>query len=421
MLLSNHSSRILFNWCFILLCISSGSHFYRFGLYSLFPMLLTVGISVVLLIYFYKSKHLGEHKLQDFDKILLYVYFIYMTIMIIYGVFEASNYYEYKALIINSLSLMLPLCIYFFVNVKYTSYTLKLWLKYGLRLLFIPIIILSHRDGWGFYLSPLLFLGFFFPIFSKKWKFIILSLIIIGAFTNLGGRSNIIKYSVMLILIISYYWKMKSTFLYRLGRLFFFIIPFIFVYLGFIGKFNIFEMDKYIQQFEVTNSYGHKEELTDDTRSAIYIDVYKTLNSNNKIIYGMSPARGYETKYAESILKAIYKAQNFHGATNLKAERSKSEVGAVNILLWTGIIGVIITSLIIWRATFFGISKSNNIYIRTLGLYTAFRYCYWWVEDGNTFTTMTLFYWLAIAVCLSSEFRSMNNKEIAEWIRSILK
>ena len=35
--------------------------------------------------------------------------------MIIYGVFEASNYYEYKALIINSLSLMLPLCIYFFL------------------------------------------------------------------------------------------------------------------------------------------------------------------------------------------------------------------------------------------------------------------------------------------------------------------
>lgn len=343
---------------------------------------------------------------------------MYMVGIFIYGLVEAQNYFEYRSLLGNCFTLLLPICVFFFANKLYLAYTLRIWLKIAL-IIFIPIAFFTYSGAWGFYLSPLMLIGLFHPLLPKKWKWMVLFLIFIAGFADLGNRSNLIKFGIVLVLIGSYYYHVNNRFLLKTGRWIFIVVPFFLLYLGWTGQFNVFQMDKYMPSYNVTNTYGDEEELTADTRTGIYVDVYATLTKYDRMLYGMSPARGYEGGFGASIVESIIAARNTHGAKNLRAERSGSEVGAINALLWTGIIGLLILSLFYWRAAYLAISKSNNIYVRTIGLFVAFRYCYWWIEDSNSFNIMGITNWMLIAVCLSKEFRIMTNNDMRSWVNHI--
>jgi hypothetical protein len=75
--------------------------------------------------------------------------------------------------------------------------------------------------------------------------------------------------------------------------------------------------------------------------------------------------------------------------------------------------------MVFYRATYLAINRSNNIFIKTLGLFIAFRWIYAWVEDVNTFTLSYTFLWLMIGMCFSRSFRAMSNKEFESWVHGI--
>lgn len=418
MLLVNKNKEKLFRYSFILLCIASCSLYYKYGFYSRFPYFLQIILQTILLWFFYKSRKKTGRVLENTDIKIWNIYMMYMVCIFIYGGIEAQNYYEYRSLLGNCFTLLLPTCVFFFANRLYLAYTFRIWLKIAL-IIFIPLVFFTYSGAWGFYLAPLMLLGLFYPLLPQKWKWIVLFLIFIAAFADLGNRSNLIKFGMVLVLIGSYYYHVNNKFLLRIGRLVFITAPLLFLYLGWNGQFNVFQMDKYMSDYTVTNTYGNVEILTADTRTAIYVDVYATLTKYDRLLYGMSPARGYESDYGAYIVESIIKAQNTHGAINLRAERSGSEIGAINTLLWTGIIGLLILSMFYWRASYLAISKSNNIYVKTVGVFVAFRYCYWWVEDSNAFNIMGIANWMLIAVCLSRDFRIMTNNDMKNWMNQI--
>ena len=124
-------------------------------------------------------------------------------------------------------------------------------------------------------------------------------------------------------------------------------------------------------------------------------------------LFGRSPARG-------TISKAFGKDD-----MNKRGERNGNEVAILNIFIWTGLIGVILYFLIFYHASYLAITQSNNRYSKILGISLAFRWVYAWVEDVNNFSLNNFFIWILIAVCLSKQFRSMDNKEIKIWVRGI--
>ncbi len=370
----------------------------------------SIGFSIIILIV--------NHQLQYPTKITsnnypLLIYLLWASIAIVRGMYVAENYWEWKALAQNTLAILLPLLIHFFAQKTILHNTLRLWVKYALPLFVFFAIFLIVPDTYGFYLGPIWLLGIFLPVLNRKWQIIVFLLLVILLTAELQNRSTVIKTAVLFLLLLLYRNKrivpLKTL---KNIQISLFVIPLFLLLIGLTGIFNIFEMDKYMK------SGSNESTLKTDTRSFIYEEQIISAFRNNYVIWGRTPARGFDSIFGEEIAAAIYKANNSKGV-RLKYERSSCEVVHLNIFNYLGIIGVILYCLLYFQSSYLAVNKSNNIIMKMMGLYIAFRWGYGWVEDFNRFDIMNMSLWMMIAMGYSSQFRNMSNGEITIWVRSI--
>ena len=341
-------------------------------------------------------------------------YFIWIIICIIRGGFIADNYWEWKNLINGCFCLSLPLLVYTFSIPHILQKVLRRWIKIALPCFIIlaPFIL---KGAYGFYLAPLLVLLIFLPAYNLKWKTIFVTLGILAMTAYLGARSNVIKFAVSFLLLFLYYFRhLIPVKVFKYAQISFFIIPLIFLSLGISGIFNIFNMDDYWGRHEtkkVTSEGVIIEDLAADTRTFIYMEVIESALKHHYVIQGRTPARGNDSMSFGLMLGDDLKTGKY--------ERFANEVGILNVFTWTGIIGVILYSLIFFRASFLAIYHSNNIYVKLIGLFVAFRWMYSWIEDYFNFRIMSFTLWIMISICFSESFRRMNNSEIKIWAKGI--
>jgi len=73
--------------------------------------------------------------------------------------------------------------------------------------------------------------------------------------------------------------------------------------------------------------------------------------------------------------------------------------------------------LIFVKAAHLSIYKSNNFFIKVVGLYVSFRWMYAWIEDFREFDFSTMFVWICLGMCFSESFRKLNDREIYYWVQ----
>lgn len=338
-------------------------------------------------------------------------------ISVIRGAYIAENYWEWKQLIVGMFSLSLPLFVYAFDKPYIVGHFLKYWFKYAIPLFLLFIFILP-TGAYHFYLGPIFIAGCFIPIIPKKWKLIIGGLLIIMLFIDLGARSQVIK-SVVMLLIALGIWLRKyfPIKILKLIHAFCYIIPIVLLYLGISGNFNIFEdlssnEGKYVET-KVVNGQIQEDDLSADTRTFIYVEVLKSAIRNNYLIWGRTPARGYDSDYFGSINAEELKTGKF--------ERYGSEVGHLNIFTWLGAVGLVLLSLIYFYASNLALYKSNNIYLKFLAVLLSFKWAYGWVEESYSFSIFSISIWLIISICLSKQFRMMTNKDFELYVKQFFK
>ena len=77
-------------------------------------------------------------------------------------------------------------------------------------------------------------------------------------------------------------------------------------------------------------------------------------------------------------------------------------------------------SLVYLRSSYLAVYCSNNILIKFLGCFVAFRWAYGWVEDMYSFAPMILSLWMVIAMCMSKYYRNMSDVEMKKWLLSLI-
>ncbi|WP_277235160.1 hypothetical protein [Phocaeicola salanitronis] len=340
-----------------------------------------------------------------------------MLFNIIRGVFIAENYWEWKQLTRGGLSLSLPIFVYVFSIPLITTCVLRYWFKYAL-FIFIIILPFLGTDAYHFYLGPIFLLGCFIPVLPKQWKIIIGGLLVIMLFIDWGARSQVIKSAVVLLVALGiYYRQWISINLLKTLHWICYVAPIILLILGISGTFNIFEdfasnKGKYVE-YKVVDGKVVKDDLSADTRTFIYQEVITSALKHHYVIWGRTPTRGND-----SMAFGKYTAEELKTG---KYERHANEVCHPNVFTWLGLIGVVLYSLIYLRSSYLAVYKSNNIYIKYLGCFIAFRWAYGWVEDTNGFNIMNISLWITIAMGLSIYFRRMNNKEFQTFIKYVLR
>lgn len=383
-------------------------------LHSLDSTPLRWSISIMILAVIFLARYSFYDKRNEDNMILIWIYLLWNAVCIIRGAFAAEMYWDWKALTGNTMALMLPLVIIAATNKSIVQSTLSFYMKYMFPL-FLLFIALLRTDAYGFYLVPVAFLLLFFPALTKRAKILLIAATVVVLVADLGARSNVIKFGVPLLFILLYYIHKKlPSYIFETLRLTMFIVPVTLFVLGVSGVFNVFNMQDYIKgeyKTKGVNNMGEIEELdfTTDTRTFIYEEVLESAINNNYWFLGRTPARGND-----SFTFGIY-GYELTG----RHERIQNEVGLANIFTWTGLVGVILYTIIFFSATYLAVNRSKSIYAKLLGTYVAFRWLFSWVEDISDFSLNYFMIMTMLGLCYSYSFRNMTDIEVAVWVRGI--
>lgn len=358
------------------------------------------------------------NKYEDTSSLFFVKLFLIWNIITAFrGFFIAENYWEWKNLIGTILVSLIPLIAYLLMNKDLLQKILSFWFKYMIYLFLFFIPFVEFTDFYGRYFAPFILLLLVFPILPNKWKVITLIITIFVILIGLDARSHVIRFSAAFGLGSLYYFR--AFFIDKFFKAIHFILillPLILFILGISGIFNVFKMNDYIRgDYKVmSNDTGKLKEdsLTADTRTFLYVENITSAIKNDYVIQGRTPANGYDSKWFGDFMK-------WELGTG-KQQRFSSEVAILNIFTWYGLIGATLYFLIFLKSSYLAVYKSNNYFIKVIGLFVAFRWAYSFVEDYSNFNIQYIFLWVLIAMCFSSSFRSMTDNEFKNWIVELL-
>jgi hypothetical protein len=324
----------------------------------------------------------------------------------------ADNYWDYKFLIQGCGATLMFTMIWPLASPAILGKVLKYWTHLALPI-FCVFWLFLRTDGYGFYLAPLIvFLLLLFRL-SPAQQLLVLGFAAFVVFSNLDARSNILRFSLPIIFSTIYLFRnFLGTFFARTGTAVFFTIPPFLLLLGSSGTFNVFKFQEYFLPEKVELSKENYQVLTADTRTFIYDEVWSSAIRHNYVWTGRSLARGYDS---QSFGRAIGKDLGTG-----RIERYSSEAGIPSLFTWLGAIGVILYSSIFVIAAFLATTRSSSFSLKLIGLFTAFRWSYSWVEEFITFGIQHFSLWMLVAICFSPQFRAMTDKEIGAWLRQLL-
>ena len=151
---------------------------------------------------------------------LLNIYLIWTIICIFRGLCIAENYWEYKNLISNGIALLIPIFLWVFCKPDVTHYVYRTWYRYA-PIIFVIIFYWIVQRIPEFYLAPLLLLFCFFPLFNRKYAFLIfITALIYILYDAATERSQFIKGCVALLVgCATYYVHIIPQKLVRIGHI----------------------------------------------------------------------------------------------------------------------------------------------------------------------------------------------------------
>ncbi|WP_299583631.1 hypothetical protein [uncultured Sunxiuqinia sp.] len=396
--------------------------FYSVQRYSSFPIGNTFiwwSIHILILVLFFLVVRYSTYSREELTALrFVKWYLLWNVFSIVRGVFVADIYWDYKGLLNMGMALLMPVVAYLAFDKNRVQDILAFFIRYALPLsvLVFPFLPVG---AWGWYLFPVGMLMLFFPALSIRAKIMVLLITLIAGFGDLGTRSHVLKYSMPVVLILFFYTIRNfslSVKVMKTAQRIMIIIPLLFFVLAFTGTFEIFKMNEYISGEYVEkrkNTEGEEvqEDLKADTRTFLYVEVLQSAEKYNYWLIGRSPARGNET----------FHFADFEEEITGRPERLRNEVGILNTFTWTGIIGVFLFFLVFYQASFLAVCRSNNIYIKLVGLFVAFRWVNAWIEDSQAFDMNSFVIWLMVGICLSPSFRAMKDAEIKLWLWGIFE
>jgi hypothetical protein len=382
----------------------------NFGLKSYFTLFLSYISFFLVFRYYLKSRNKFRHLKNNR---LFNIWLFYVAISLIRGFFLASNYWDYKFLFVSAFGLTF-ICTIFYLgqNMVITKKIITFYVKkiLPLSLIILPLTYLISEQLFSRLVMPVGYLLVFIPYLKKKWRLFFILIICISILSNIGARTNIIKYVISILTLSLYYVNFfLRPFFLKIFLVLIVLIPVILFSLGLTNNYNIFNEFSNIEIYNVedTNS-GTLKSQTTDTRTFLYQEVMSDLINNNSLIFGKSPSKGYFTN-------AFY---DFGGA--IENTRYKTEVNILNIFLFYGFFGVILYLLLLISICSLGLFKSKNRLAKMLAILLGSHLLISFIAESTTFNINIYFFWLFLGLVASKPFRTMDEHQIKLWVRGIL-
>lgn len=342
---------------------------------------------------------------------------ILMVTGAIRGIFSVEGYWGYKGWVSCVHSAMSFALLYPLGSLTITCKSLQSWNKY-----IFPIFILFglwalKKDAYPFQ-TPFIYYFYIllFALVSSQPKARLIILFgTICTLLALENRSGFIKTVIAIGLCGTLYLPRSIVrFSHIFIHFFFYILPVVLLVLGLTGTFNVFESITEDEPTEITWHSDSKMEqlpntnLTADTRTFLYADVIMSAIDGDYVLFGHSIGRG-------NTHSGVW-TQDVEGMDS--SERLMNEAQMLNIFTWTGILGVILFSLMYLQASCLGLFYSKNRYVPIIACSVAFHWAMSWLEELTSFNPMDYALFLLLGICFSPKFRNMSDLEFRLWFSS---
>ena len=292
----------------------------------------------------------------------------------------------------NGLSLFPVLFFIVGINLNYFNSVNKILLIYLFLAALISFFFINYFEFQIFLLMPLFYVILTIPLRSAWARILIIIISVSVVVVSLTNRAGTIRIAASYCIVFAYYIMMNVKISKKLINIIVFcllMVPMISLYLGLQGQ-SVFQM-----------TLGNKESSSQlnpyaDTRTFLYYEVFQDIKNSDAILFGKGMNAGY---YSES----------FHTFS-----RTIVEVCFLQILLKTGIVGFILYVSIIISAIFKALSKSKNLFLKSLGLLLVVYTVMMFIENQIAYNLINVVIWIVVGMCHSPALRELSNKEIKD-------
>ena len=326
------------------------------------------------------------------------------VVTIVRGIYFAENYWDWKMLIFTNMpALLIPLVAFMGYRLCAIKDLLDFIRKYYFIAAFLLLLVVGLPSKIIYLWTPLYFFIIAYKYLPRRERIFIIILVAFLLPADLMARSSLIRVAVSIVIGLSCYWIGRHRRIVSLAQKVLAVLPFVLFFLALSGDFNIFDMESYMGPgVEVENVAGEKENFMADSRTFLYEECLSSMDRKDSFLFGEGGCGKY---YTEAFKNALF-----------GANRYASEVGVLNTLLYSGIIGVALYWIVFFIASYKAINDSENILSKMIGLFIIIRWDYFFVEEFTNFNTNYFFLWLMIGMCLTPQFRYMTDEDIREWI-----
>lgn len=372
--------------------------------------LLNVLTSLGLLVLCYKSGL--KNKMPHLAWLVFYAFMAWNIFQFTRGVFNAQDYWDWKALLLGySFSILIPLTIIiglnYELNIKLFRFILRIVFVFGFAV--IPLALVTDFELYARVVIAVSLFILFVPWLPYKWKVLVIVVAASSVLMDISYRINAIKILFSFMLLFMYFnRRFISQRILNLSVGVIFMLPLILFALGVSGQFNIFQDNSTdIEIVTGSDNADRTVNLAGDTRTFLFQEVfYSMLKKDSSFIIGEGGGSAYESPFF-----AIYDL-NDRG-------RYGTEVGFINAVLYSGAIGVVLYMLMLMFSAYYAINKSNNYSCKLLGLFVAFHWVVFFIEDRTLMTMNFYFIWIAVGLCLSNEYRTLSDNDVSDLFKSI--
>lgn len=353
----------------------------------------------------YSRKVLWKKQIPKGASNLLAWFFIWNIIIVIKGIKNAGGYYDWRFLLLSSFfNFCIPLAVIIGIMVLQNAQLFKVIIK-KVFVFVLPLVTLNAIQVFAYARATISVWMFVLmgAYIKNKWRILILFTAFLALITGYEIRANFLRIAVALALFFFFQFRraIKTVWLKSVCFVLF-LLPFIFLYLGITNIFNVFQPFDDGEEFVVNDGGKESSNLIADTRTGLYIEVFNSVLADKTLIFGGGATAKYKTEYFD--------------LSDDATGRYGAEVGFLNTLLYSGIIGVVLYMLVLMYASYLALNKSNNFFCKMLALFLAFRWVLFFIEDLMKFDINFYFLWIAIGMCFSNQFRILTDSQIKMWI-----
>lgn len=372
------------------------------------PAFVTASLKIVSLycLFVYQRKNNWKKEIPK-PAVNLFTWLIFWNaVTVIRGALSARDYWDWRFLGLSSF-------FYFFIPyamvIGVMFYSNAHLFKWILKKVYVYSFVALPLTLFGFLLYSRIIISVWMYILlsvylKKSWRLIILFAGFCSIITGYEIRANVLRIGVAVLLMMIYFLRrfISAAWLKILCGLLL-MAPFILIFLGFTGKFNVFQpFEDNDEIFVVGEGEKASTNLAQDTRTGLYQEIFASIHDNVSLVFGGGATAKYESRI-------IIEANNDRG-------RYRSEVGFLNTILYSGIVGVVLYFLILCYAAYYALNRSNNFFSKILAVFLAFRWVLFFVEDITMYDMNFYFLWIAIGICFSNQFRNQTDYQIKGWV-----